>query len=83
MSTNLPTQKLINRVKRKIAKTDCKLLNLNLCDYSLFDVLEIIALTSTYHFNKYPKGKMCYTVKNSDVKNIIAGMGFKNIELVC
>ena len=77
------TTKLINKVKRNIAKTDCELLKLNLADYPLFDVLRIITFASTYHFNKYPRGKMKCIVKNSDIKNIISGFGFRNIELVC
>ncbi len=76
-------QKFVNRIKKRIASNECPRLDLNLSDLTLMDAIHVLTLTSTYHFNKYPKGKLKCQVRNNAVKNVLANFNLKNLELVC
>lgn len=76
-------KKFINRIKRKINDSDCPRLDLNLSNFSLIEAAKVLTLTSTYHFNKYPKGKLKCQVKDSGTKTVLLSFNLKNLELVC
>ncbi len=78
----MDAQKFVNGIKKKIAATDCPRLNLNLSDFTLMEAAKVLTMTSTYHFNKYPKGKLKCQVRDQQTKTILSGFKLKNLELV-
>lgn len=76
-------KKFINRIKRKINDSDCPRLDLNLSDFSLIEAAKVLTLTSTYHFNKYPKGKLKCQVRDIQMKKVLSEFNLRNLELVC
>ena len=79
---NSEAQKFVNKIKKKINGTDCPRLNIDLCNFSLIEAAKVLTVTSTYHFNKYPKGKMKCTVRDQQTKNVLSGFNLKNLELI-
>ncbi len=76
-------QKFVNRIKRKINDSDCPRLDLNLSEFTLIDTVKVLTMTSTYHFNKYPKGKLKCQVRDPQTKTVLSGFNLRNLELVC
>ncbi|MCM1010712.1 MAG: hypothetical protein NC390_07555 [Fusobacterium sp.] len=76
------TKKFINRIRRKINDSDCPRLDLNLSTFSLMDAAKVLTMTSTYHFNKYPKGKLKCQVRDASTKTVLSNFNLKNLELV-
>ncbi len=76
-------KKFINRIKRKINDSDCPRLDLNLSNFSLIEAAKVLTLTSTYHFNKYPKGKLKCQVRDIQMKKVLSEFNLRNLELVC
>lgn len=79
----MDAKKFINRIKRKINESDCPRLDLNLSEFSLIEAVKVLTMTSTYHFNKYPKGKLHCRVKDNSIKIVLSEFNLKNLELVC
>lgn len=75
-------QKFVNKIKRKIQMCDCPRLDLNLSTFSLIDAAKVLTMTSTYHFNKYPKGKLKCQVRDASTKTVLSNFNLKNLELV-
>ncbi len=76
-------KKFINRIKRKINDSDCPRLDLNLSNFPLIEAAKVLTLTSTYHFNKYPKGKLKCQVRDIQMKKVLSEFNLRNLELVC
>lgn len=75
-------KKFINRIKRKINDSDCPRLDLNLSEFPLIEAAKVLTMTSTYHFNKYPKGKLKCQVRDESTKSVLSNFNLKNLELV-
>lgn len=75
-------QKFVNRIKKKINNSDCPRLDLNLSEFSLIETIRVLTATSTYHFNKYPKGKVKCQVRDPQMKQVLSGFNLRNLELV-
>ncbi len=76
-------QKFVNSIKRKINQSDCPRLDLNLSDFTVMDAARVLTMTSTYHFNKYPKGKLKCRVRDAAMKTVLSNFNLRNLELVC
>ena len=75
------SQKIIADVKDYIRKYECPELTLNLEKLNIMDAAKILIMTSTYHNNKYPEGKLiCKT--QSAIKNFISNTPTKNLEFI-
>lgn len=77
------TQKFVNRIKRKINESECPRLDLNVSEFSLLEAAKVLTMASTYHFNKYPKGKLKCQVRDLQMKKVLSGFNLRNLELVC
>lgn len=77
------TKKFINRIKRKINASDCPRLDLNLSELPLIEAAKVLTMTSTYHFNKYPQGRVKCQVRDIQIKQILSEFNLRNLELVC
>lgn len=75
-------QKFVNRIKKRINDSDCPRLDLDLNEFSLMESVKVLTMTSTYHFNKYPKGKVKCRVTNPQLKSVLSEFNLKNLELV-
>lgn len=76
------SEKVLNRVKNYIKKYDCPEITLDLTALNVFEASKIMLLSSAYHYQKYPKGKLKCHVASENIMDLIAGLAVKNLEIV-
>lgn len=81
---NFPTisfSDMANAVKSFIKKNKCKELSADISLLNLVDASKTALLCSTYHFAKYPDGKISWEVADEETKQFINSMKLKNMNL--
>lgn len=76
------SQKIIENFRHCIDKYDCPEVALDLSALNIIDATRVLVLSSTYHLQKHPNGKLKCHVKSSELKNLISTFATKNLELV-
>ena len=71
----------INEAKDYISRNDCPFLNIDISGLNLIDALKVCVLSSTFHFAKYCKGKIKWTVKDDSIKEQIELLKLDNVEI--
>ena len=61
----------INSVKKYIANTDCKHLKMDISSLNPLEASKIVALSSTNHYLKYPKGILDCVVKSKSIIDFV------------
>lgn len=72
----------LDKFKRFVKSHDCPELILDLSTYNIFDAVKFVLLSSAYHYQKYPSGKLKYQVNSDDVKNLVLDFSVKNLEFI-
>lgn len=72
----------INKFKRYVRTHDCPEVTLDLSPLNIFDAAKFVVLTSAYHLQKYPSGKLKYHVPCDEMKTLISNFSTKNLEFV-
>lgn len=72
----------LDKFKKFIKSHDCPELTLNLSSLNIFDATKFVLLSSAYHYQKYPSGKIKYQVESDDIKNLILDFAGTNLEFV-
>ncbi len=72
----------LDKFKRFVKSHDCPDLVLNLSSLNIFDVAKFILLSSEYHYQKYPSGRLKYQVESDDIKNFVLDISARNLEFV-
>jgi hypothetical protein len=75
-------EKAMDNFKRYINKYDCPEITLDLSGLNIIDALKFMILSSTYHYRKYPKGKLKCKTNSADIRNFVESFAVKNLELV-
>lgn len=76
------TQDLLEKFKDYVNKYDCPEVTLDLSYMNIMDAAKVMILSSTYHFQKYPSGKVKCKVYSKNIKNILPYLIPNNLELV-
>ena len=76
------TKEVIENFKNFVAKHDCPELVIDLSSLNVIDATKVMILSSTYHFQKYPSGKLKCKVPSSGIRDVISAFIPKNLELV-
>lgn len=71
----------VNEAKHYIYTHDCKKLNIDISGLNLIDAMKVCVLSSTYHFAKYPDGKIRWFVKDERIKEQICLLKLDNTEI--
>lgn len=83
LSFDIPNSgKILERVRTYIKKYDCPEITLDLSGLNLFEASKVMVLSSVYHYNKYPDGKLKCHVASQNVINLVSGLTAKNLEIV-
>ena len=72
----------LEKFKKFVKYHDCPELTLNLSSLNIFDAVKFVLLSSAYHYQKYPSGKIKYQVESDDIKNLILDFAGTNLEFV-
>ncbi len=73
---------VVEKFKKFIEKNDCPKIEVDLSAVNIFEALKFMVLSSTYHFQKYPKGKLRCRIQSEDAKNFVSAFITNNLELV-
>lgn len=76
------SQKILNDVKKYINKFDCPELKLDLSKLNVLDATKVMVISSAYHYNKYPKGKIQCRVQSDSIKNLVTNFAAINLEVI-
>ena len=61
----------VYEAKDYISRNDCRYLSIDISGLNMIDALKVCVLSSTFHFAKYPDGKIKWFVRDEKIKNQI------------
>lgn len=73
---------IAEKFKKYVDKCNSSDIVVDLSDLNVFDAMKFIVLSSAYHYQKYPTGKMKCRVASDDIKSFASSFCTSNLELV-
>lgn len=73
---------IAEKFKNYLKKRNCSEIVVDFSELNVFDAMKFIVLSSAYHYQKYPAGKMKCLVASNDVKSFASSFCTTNLELV-
>ncbi len=72
----------IDKFKKYVEKHDCRLITVDFSSLNIFDAMKFAVLSSAYHFQKFPNGKLKCIGLCSDFSAFSDDFFIKNLEFV-
>lgn len=76
------TQDMLDKFRGYISRYDCPEVLIDLSSLNFIDTAKVMVLSSTYHFQKYPHGKVKCKVAAKEVIDFVGSFVPDNLELV-
>lgn len=76
------TINLVEEIKNYIIEHDCPNLSMDVSHLNILDASKVTIICSTYHWSKYPNGKINWKIKSNEIKNLISPLNLGNINLI-
>lgn len=76
------TTDVFSKFKRYVKTHDCPEVTLDLSSSNIFDALKFVVLSSAYHFQKYPLGKLKCRVASDEMRDMISNFSTVNLEFI-
>jgi len=76
-----PVNEVIERIKLFINKNKCDEFEADISLLNLIDASRTALLCSTYHFSKYPEGRIYWDLRDEQTRMLINPMRLMNMEL--
>lgn len=76
------TLDLVEEIKKYITEHDCPQLSMDISHLNIMDASKITILCSTYHWTKYPNGKINWKIGSSEVRDLVKPLNLGNINLI-
>lgn len=76
------TIKLVESIKNYIFENDCPTLSMDVSRLNLIDASKVTIICSTYHWAKYPNGKISWLINSPEIKDLVKPLNLGNIQLV-
>lgn len=76
------SEQILDKVKTYINKFDCPEMMLDLSGLNILEAAKVMVLSSTYHYKKYPQGKIKCRVQSDNVKGLVSAFVTDNLEVV-
>ena len=76
------TELKINSVKKHIEATDCKHLKMDISSMNALEASKIVALCSTNHYLKYPRGIVDCLVKSENIIDLVKPLILDNMKFL-
>ncbi len=73
---------IVASIKNYIEKHDCPYLSMDISNLNIIDASKVTILCSTYHWAKYPEGKISWKIASKEVKELINPLNLGNISLI-
>lgn len=76
------TISLVESIKNYIKENDCPNLSMDVSHLNIIDASKVTILCSTYHWAKYPNGKISWKISSDEVKELVKPLNLGNINLI-
>lgn len=76
------SDKIVNDIKKYISKNDCPNLSMDISHLNIIDASKVTVLCSTYHWEKYPDGKISCRTNSSELKDLVYPLNLGNISFI-
>ncbi len=73
---------LVESIKKYIHENDCPNFSMDISNLNIIDASKVTVLCSTYHWAKYPNGKISWKISSNEVKGIINPLDLGNMRLI-
>ena len=73
---------LVKSIKDYIRDNDCSKLSLDISHLNIIDASKVTVLCSTYHWEKYPEGKISWKISSNEVEELVKPLDLGNIKLI-
>ena len=73
---------LVESIKNYIQEHDCPDLSMDISNLNIIDASKVTILCSTYHWSKYPEGKISWLINSEEVKDLVKPLNLGNINLI-
>jgi|WetSurMetagenome_2_1015567.scaffolds.fasta_scaffold1765216_1 anti-anti-sigma regulatory factor len=82
ISANSSAVNLVESIKNYISEHDCPYLSMDISNLNIIDASKVTVLCSTYHWAKYPEGKISWKISSPEIKELISPLNLGNIRLI-
>ena len=76
------TARFVESMKKYISENDCPTLSMDVSHMNIIDASKVTILCSTYHWSKYPNGKINWKIASPEIREIIKPLNLGNINLI-
>lgn len=76
------TLNIVESTKNYINSHHCPKLSMDVSHLNIIEASKVAILCSTYHWAKYPDGKISWKIASKEVKDIIKPLNLGNIRLI-
>lgn len=76
------TINLVESIKSYIHENDCPTLSMDISHLNIMDASKVTILCSTYHWAKYPNGKISWKIAYKEIKELVNPLNLGNIKLI-
>ena len=76
------TVSLVNSINDYIINNNCSKLSLDISHLNIIYASKVTILCSTFHWAKYPNGKISWTINSNEIKEIVKPLNLGNIRLI-
>lgn len=76
------TINLVESIKSYIHEHDCPTLSMDISHLNIMDASKVTILCSTYHWAKYPNGKISWKIAYKEIKDLVNPLNLGNIKLI-
>jgi hypothetical protein len=73
---------LVESIKNYISEHDCPNLSMDISRLNIIDASKVTILCSTYHWAKYPEGKISWKISSPEIKELVNPLNLGNIRLI-
>lgn len=76
------TINLVESIKNYISNNHCPNLSMDVSHLNIIEASKVTILCSTYHWAKYPKGKISWKISSEEIKELVSPLNLGNIRLI-
>lgn len=73
---------IVESINNYIRDNDCPHLAMDISHLNVIDASKVTLLCSTFHWSKYPEGKISWKISSNDIKDLVNPLSLGNIRLI-
>ena len=81
-NTKSNTISMVESIKNYIKENDCPKLSMDISHLNIIDASKVTIICSTYHWSKYPNGKISWLINSPEIKELVNPLNLGNMSLI-